>query len=47
MIGYTLLCLIALGTITMGFVVVGVAVRGWKEEEKKKALETASPSQNP
>lgn len=46
MIGYTLLVLIALATVSMGFVVVGVAAWGWRQE-KKKALESRSVSQNP
>lgn len=37
MIGYTLLVLIALVTVILGFIVVAVAVKGWKEEKKLKS----------
>ncbi len=35
MIGYTLLVLIALVTVSVGGVVVGAAVWGWRQEKKK------------
>ncbi len=35
MIGYALLVLIALVVTIVGFIVVGVAVWGWKQEKKK------------
>jgi uncharacterized Tic20 family protein len=41
MIGYALLCLIALFTVILGSIVCGVAVWGWKQE-KKAALEKAA-----
>lgn len=43
MIGYTLLVLIALATVTMGFIVVFAAARGWKAEKKLKAAQSNKP----
>lgn len=34
MIGYTLLVLIALATVIVGLIVVGVAIWGWRQEKK-------------
>ena len=39
MIGYSLLVLIALFTVTLGFIVVGVAVKGWRDEKKLKSVQ--------
>ena len=39
MIGYSLLVLIATITVTMGFIVVGVAVKGWRDEKKLKQVQ--------
>lgn len=36
MIGYTMLVLIAAVTVTVGFIVVGVAVWGWRQEKKNQ-----------
>lgn len=41
MVGYTLLVLIALFTVSVGSVVVGVAVWGWRQEKKKADAEAA------
>lgn len=35
MVGYTLLVLIALVVVVVGAIVVGVAVKSWKQEEKR------------
>lgn len=43
MIGYTLLVLIALVTVIMGFIVVGAAVKGWKDEKKLKSDQPIQP----
>lgn len=46
MIGYAFLVLIALGTIFMGSIVVGVAIWGWGQQKKaalaKAAIEATS-----
>lgn len=46
MIGYTLLVLIGLVVVSVGFGVVGVAAWHWRQE-KKKTLDSQSLSQNP
>lgn len=43
MIGYTLLVLVALVTVSLGAVVVGVAIWGWSQEKKKPTVEEPKP----
>lgn len=39
MIGYSLLVLIATVTVTLGLIVVGVAIKGWRDEKKLKSVQ--------
>jgi hypothetical protein len=39
MIGYSLLVLITAITVTLGFIVVGVAIKGWRDEKKLKSVQ--------
>lgn len=42
MIGYSLLVFIAFVVLVIGFIIVGVAVQGWREEAKQKRDKTLS-----
>ncbi len=41
MIGYAILVLVALLTVILGSIVVGVAIWGWKQEKKAKLAAAA------
>lgn len=34
MIGYSLMVLIAFAVLVLGFIIVGVAIKGWRDEAK-------------
>ena len=44
MIGYSLLVFIAFVVLVIGFVIVGVAVHGWREEAKQKREKVSTPN---
>lgn len=46
MIGYTMLVFISFVVLVIGFIIVGVAVRGWREEAKQKQDGNVSQTAN-
>ncbi len=46
MIGYALLVLVALVTVILGSIVVGVAIWGWGQEKKAKLAAAAQAKAN-